>query len=248
MTHRRDRARRGGTRQLSDQAEKDLKRADLLTAPFTFVALVVVFGSLVAAGLPLVVALFAVVGTFAALKLLAKLTDVSVFSLNLATGLGLGLAIDYSLFVVSRYREELATRRVAAGRDRPVDADRRPHGRVQRGHRRDLAHGARDLPDSVPALVRVRRRRRRGARRRSRRSWSCPRCSPCSGPKVEKFRLFKVREVDARAAFWRRQADRVMRHPVPYAVDDQPRCWSLLAIPFFHVNPGLSDDRVGPKT
>ena len=101
---------------------------------------------IVAAGLPLVVAMLAVLGTFVVLTLLAKFTDVSVFSLNLATGLGLGLAIDYSLFVVSRYREELArgvSPPVAVG---PVDADGGPHRRVQRGHRRDLADVARDLP------------------------------------------------------------------------------------------------------
>jgi putative drug exporter of the RND superfamily len=96
------------TRQLSEQADKDLQKSDLLTAPFTFIALVFVFGGLIAAGLPLAVAVLAVLGTFVLLTVLAQLTTVSVFSLNLATGLGLGLAIDYSLFVVSRYREEFA--------------------------------------------------------------------------------------------------------------------------------------------
>ena len=65
------------------------------------------FGRRGAAGPPLGCGLFAVLGTFVTLKLLTKFTEVSVFSLNLTTGLGLGLAIDYSLFVVSRYREEL---------------------------------------------------------------------------------------------------------------------------------------------
>ena len=89
------------THQLSDQAEKDLQKSDFLSAPFTFVALVIVFGSLIAAFLPLSVALLAVLGTFVLLTVLGQLTTVSVFSLNLATGLGLGLAIDYSLFIVS---------------------------------------------------------------------------------------------------------------------------------------------------
>src|SRR5262249_55510504 len=96
------------THQLSDQAEKDLQRSDFLSAPFTLVALIIVFGGLIAAFLPLGVALLAVLGTFVLLSVLGQLTTVSVFSLNLATGLGLGLAIDYSLFIVSRYREELA--------------------------------------------------------------------------------------------------------------------------------------------
>ena len=153
------------TRQLSDQAEKDLKKADLITAPFTFLALLLVFGSMIAAGLPLIVGLMAVLGTFVVLTLLTKLTEVSVFALNLTTTLGLGLAIDYSLFVVSRYREELRARRVVAGRGRPVDADCGAHGRVQCRHGRDLADRAGDLPDAVPPFVRVRGRRRGGARR-----------------------------------------------------------------------------------
>ena len=104
--HRVDGGRRGDA-PARRPAENDLNRADLLSAPLTFVALVLVFGGLVAALLPLGVGLLAVLGTFVMLTLLAKLTTVSVFSLNLATGLGLGLSVDYSLFVVSRYREEL---------------------------------------------------------------------------------------------------------------------------------------------
>ncbi len=153
------------TRQISDQAEKDLQRSDLLTAPLTFIALVVVFGSLVAAGLPLSVGILAVLGTFVVLKLLAQLTDVSVFSLNLTTGMGLGLAIDYSLFVVSRYREELGngvSSPVAVGR---VDADRGSHGRIQCSHGCDLTGRAGRVSDAVPTIVRVRWCRGRRARR-----------------------------------------------------------------------------------
>src|SRR5690606_37389624 len=66
------------------------------------------FRSLVAAILPLMVGAIAIVGTFLALRMATEFGDVSVFALNLTTGLGLGLAIDYSLFIVSRYREEIA--------------------------------------------------------------------------------------------------------------------------------------------
>jgi RND superfamily putative drug exporter len=66
------------------------------------------------------------------------------------------------------------------------------------------------------------------------------------GTKVDKLRLFHAREVDD-GGFWRRQADRVMRRPVPYAATVSITL-VLLAIPFFHFNPGLADERVGPKT
>ena len=95
-----------------------------------FIALVFVFGSLVAAFLPLVVGVLAILGTFVVLTC-SPVDHVSVFALNLTTALGLGLAIDYSLFIVSRYREEMASGEPAR-RGRAHDADRRPHGRVQR--------------------------------------------------------------------------------------------------------------------
>ena len=94
--------------EVGHQIESDLLRAEALAVPLTFLALVLVFGSLVAALLPLAIGAVAVLGTFAVLTALVQLTPVSIFSLNLTTALGLGLAIDYSLFMVSRFREELA--------------------------------------------------------------------------------------------------------------------------------------------
>ncbi|CAN5517258.1 MMPL family transporter [soil metagenome] len=90
------------------QVSEDLKRAELLAFPLLFLLSLLFFRSLVAAALPLLVGGFAIVGTFLALRVANEVVDVSVFALNLSTGLGLGLAIDYSLFMVSRYREELA--------------------------------------------------------------------------------------------------------------------------------------------
>ncbi len=94
--------------QIGSTIQADLGRAEALAVPITMVLLIFVFGSVVAAALPLAVAGLAVGGTFAALTVLSGVTRVSIFSLNLTTALGLGLAIDYSLFVVNRYREELA--------------------------------------------------------------------------------------------------------------------------------------------
>jgi RND superfamily putative drug exporter len=88
--------------------EHDLVRAELIAIPITAVLLLFVFGSAIAALMPLTIAGVAVVGTLAVLRLLTSFTPVSVFAVNLTTALGLGLAIDYSLFVVSRFREELA--------------------------------------------------------------------------------------------------------------------------------------------
>lgn len=89
--------------------KEDLTRAELIALPITLVLLVMVFGSAIAALLPLGIGIIAILGTNAVLRGLTTFTDVSVFALNLTTALGLGLAIDYALFIVRRYREELST-------------------------------------------------------------------------------------------------------------------------------------------
>jgi len=78
--------------------------------PLLLILMTVIFGSLAAAGLPLVIGVFGILGSFTALRLLTLFTGVSVFSLNITTILGLGLGIDYGLFLVSRFREELHRR------------------------------------------------------------------------------------------------------------------------------------------
>ncbi|WP_405531211.1 MMPL family transporter [Streptomyces avidinii] len=103
-------------REVTETIQEDLLRAELIALPVTLVLLVLVFGSAVAALLPLGVGIVAILGTNAVLRGLTEVTDVSVFAQNLTTALGLGLAIDYALFIVRRFREELA-----AGRD-PVAA------------------------------------------------------------------------------------------------------------------------------
>jgi RND superfamily putative drug exporter len=88
--------------------ERGLIIAELVAIPITFVLLLMIYGSVVAALLPVGIGSMAVVGTLLVLRLLAGFTTVSVFAENLTTALGLGLAIDYSLFMVTRFREELA--------------------------------------------------------------------------------------------------------------------------------------------
>ncbi|MFF4310847.1 MMPL family transporter [Streptomyces sp. NPDC001507] len=89
--------------------KEDLARAELIALPVTLVLLVMVFGSAIAALLPLGIGIVAILGTNAVLRGITSFTDVSVFAMNLTTALGLGLAIDYALFIVRRFREELAT-------------------------------------------------------------------------------------------------------------------------------------------
>src|SRR5581483_2878317 len=94
--------------QVGDTVERDLRRAELFAFPILFLISLWVFRSLVAAALPLLIGGIAIVGALVGLRVVSELTDLSVFAVNLVTAMGLGLAIDYSLFMVSRYREELA--------------------------------------------------------------------------------------------------------------------------------------------
>ena len=95
-------------KQLNDQVKHDSTLAELLAFPLLFLLSLLFFRGVVAATLPLIIAVVSVVGSLAVLRTVTEFTSVSIFAANLVTALGLGLAIDYSLFVVNRYREELA--------------------------------------------------------------------------------------------------------------------------------------------
>ena len=87
--------------------QEDLRRAETVSLPLALVLLLVVFGSIVAALVPLGVGVLAVIGGIAGMFLVARVTDVSVYALNVVTLIGLGVAIDYSLFITNRFREEM---------------------------------------------------------------------------------------------------------------------------------------------
>jgi RND superfamily putative drug exporter len=93
---------------VGEQAEEDLRAAEMIALPLLFLCSLFVFRGVVAAMLPVFVGIITVLGTFLGLRIANEITLQSIFALNMVVGLGLGLAIDYSLFILSRYREELA--------------------------------------------------------------------------------------------------------------------------------------------
>lgn len=114
VVHDRDgvNVRAGGTAMvnlgITEQSQHDLLRMESLAIPLSFLVLVWVFGGLLAAAVPVAVGVLAIVGALAVLRLVTLFTDVSIFALNLTAALGLALAIDYTLLLVNRYRDEMA--------------------------------------------------------------------------------------------------------------------------------------------
>ena len=92
---------------ITKKISEDLKIAELISIPLTFILLTVVFGALAASAMPLIVGVAAILGAFFILYLFTLFTSVSIYALNLTTGMGLGLGIDYALLMVNRFREEL---------------------------------------------------------------------------------------------------------------------------------------------
>ncbi|MGE5281020.1 MAG: MMPL family transporter [Chloroflexota bacterium] len=97
-----------GFNETNDQTRKDLTKAELIAFPLLALFLLLVFRGVVAASIPLLIGGISIVGTLLVLRVMSTFVDTSVFALNITTGLSLGLAVDYALLMVSRYREELA--------------------------------------------------------------------------------------------------------------------------------------------
>ncbi len=147
---------------VNDMTSEDLERAEMISLPIVILLALLIFGSLVAASMPAIVGALAVVGSLAVVRLLTTFTEVSVFSVNVISLLGMGLAIDYALFVISRFREELA--RLPHGRpgcgvegDPDHDGHRRAHRVVLRPDRRRCDVVVAGLPPELPAQHGVRR-------------------------------------------------------------------------------------------
>ena len=229
--------------EVNETVEADLVTAETIAFPITLVLLILVFGSVVSALLPLGVGIFAIVGTFLILDLLARVTEVSIFSLNLTTALGLGLAIDYALFVVSRFREELAAgygtgeavqRTVlSAGRTVLFSA-----GTVMVSLAAMLVFPLAFLRSFGYAGIAVVALAALGA------VVVLPALLAVLGPRVEKLRVRKLRSNTSTGA-WHRIALTVMRRPIPIATV-AIALLVFLGLPFLGVQFGQADDRVLP--
>ncbi|MGW5611618.1 MMPL family transporter [Streptomyces sp. NPDC003753] len=224
----------------------DLLRAELIVAPVTLVLLVLIFGSLAAAVVPLVVGGISVVFTTAVLQVLTELTPVSVFALNVTTALGLGLAIDYSLFVISRFRDELAA---GAEVGTAVRTTVRTAGKTvlfsgvtvalslsallvfPMYFFRSIAYGGIAVV-MVAALTSV---------------VALPAFLALLGHRVNRFDVFGRFRRRTPSGFWQRLALGVMRRPVP-VMTVIVTLLLLLGSPFLTASFSLADDRVLPAS
>jgi putative drug exporter of the RND superfamily len=232
-------------RAVTDRVESDLARAESIAIPITLALLVLVFGSVVAATLPLVIGGIAIVGSFLVLRVLTQFTDVSVFALNLITMLGLGLGIDYSLFVVSRFREEM---RKGLPSDEAVVHTVATAGRT-------VAFSALTVVISLGALLLF--------PMTFLRSFAyagiavivlaaiaavvfLPALLAALGPRVDSLSLRRRKPASESDGFWHRVANAVMRRPLPIATAIIV-VLLVLGAPFLGVEWGTVDHRVLPQ-
>jgi putative drug exporter of the RND superfamily len=230
---------------VSSTVESDLARAEAIAVPITLILMIIVFGSIVSALLPLAVGVFAIVGTFAVLQLTTSFTDVSIFALNLTTALGLGLAIDYSLFVVSRFREELA-----AGHHPRTAAVR-----TIRTAGRTIVFSAATVAISLSAMLVfpmmfLRSFAYAGIAVAILAAFGAvvvlPALLAVLGHRVDKGRVFRRREARPLGeGLWHRVATFVMRRPLPIATA-AVALLIFLGLPFLGIRFGVPDDRVLP--
>jgi RND superfamily putative drug exporter len=230
---------------VGETIEKDLAKAEAIAIPITALLLFGVFGGLVAAMLPLGVGVMAIFGAFFVLFVVTGFTDVSLFSLNLVTAMSLGLAVDYSLFIVSRFREELG-----AGRD--VDA---AVIRTVETAGRTVAFSALTVAVSLAALLVfplyfLRSFAYAGvgvllvAMVAS--VVTLPALLATIGTGIDRWQLWERHEPKMGEGFWYRTAVRVMRRPLLVAVSIITML-IIVGLPFLRVEWGTPDHRVLPE-
>lgn len=250
----------GGTamiyKQINQQTMRDLIRMESIAIPLTFLVLVWVFGGLIAAALPLLVGLMAILGAMSVLRLFTFFTEVSIFALNITTALGLALAIDYTLLILSRYRDE-----TAGGAD--------PHTALVRTMctaGRTVLFSAVTVALSLSALLLfpmyfLRSFAYSGIATVAFAAAAAVLVTPAAiavlGPRIDKWDIRKlIRRVLGRPEpvptpvdrqFWYRSTKFVMRRSIPVGTAIVALLL-LLGIPFLHIKFGNPDDRVLPKS
>ncbi|GAA3118131.1 RND superfamily putative drug exporter [Kribbella aluminosa] len=230
--------------EVNTQTEHDIVKAETISTPIVLVLLVLVFGGLVAASLPLFVGALAILGAFVLLRGLSAVTDVSIFSINIVTMIGLGLAIDYALFIVTRFREELAH-----GNDveTALTATMATAGRT-------VAFSGITVGVAISSLVLfpvmfLKSMAYGGAAAVAIAMIAALTALPALlgvlGHRVNNLRIFKARKASAEHGAWYRLAHSVMRRPVRYVVILVPLLL-VLGIPFLSAQLGGVDHRSLP--
>lgn len=238
--------------EVARQASRDARVSELVALPVTVTLLLLVFGSLVAAALPVLVGVFAALGTTALLRRLTDVTEISVYALNIGTALAFALAIDYSLFLVTRYREE---RTKGAATARALQTALRTAGRA-------VAFSAGTVACSMAALLvfphpLLRSLGYAGVAVTVMAAVGSlivlPAVLALLGDRLERLDVFarwRRRAGAGRAATrgrWGRAALAVMRRPLVTGIP--VTCLLvLLALPFTDVRFSMSDDRVLPAS
>lgn len=259
--------RAGGTAmvnlQITKQSQKDLLLLESVAVPLSFVVLVWVFGGVFAAALPIGVGVMAILGALAVLRTITFFSPVSIFALNLTTAMGLALAIDYTLLMISRYRDELAA---GANREQAVTTMMRTAGRT-------VLFSAVTVALSTAVMVVfpmnfLRSFAYAGVATVTFASLAAVIVTPAAimllGDRLDSLDVRRlIRRVVRRpepsaqppdlaeqpwhARFWYRSAKFVMRRAVPIGLA-VVALLVILGAPFFGVRPGFPDDRVLPKS
>ncbi|MGZ8694726.1 MAG: MMPL family transporter, partial [Gaiellaceae bacterium] len=204
------------TVQVSDQVQEDLKRAEAIAFPILFLLALLIFRSVIAALLPLVCGGLAILGSLLLLRVLDRFTPMSPYALNIVTGAGFGLGIDYSLLLVSRYREELARR--GPGPD-AVRETLRTAGRTVAFS--SVTVGAAIATLAVFPLGFLRSMGIAGARVGPLAGAIALTLRPALfcllGPRIDALAIRRGRPEAQEGGGWYRLAHRIMRHPLPIA-------------------------------
>jgi RND superfamily putative drug exporter len=242
--------------QVTEQSKQDLLVLESIVVPLSFLVLIWVFGGAFAAGLPIAVGLMAILGSLAVLRAVTFFTDVSIFALNLTTAMGLALAIDYTLLVISRYRDELSA---GADRAHAITTTMATAGRT-------VLFSAVTVALSMAVMVLfpmdfLRSFAYAGVATVAFAAVSAVVVTPAAimllGPRLDSLdvrralrRLFGRPDpapLPVDRQFWYRTTKAVMCRAIPIGVAGV-MLLALLGAPFFGVKPGFPDDRVLPKS